>query len=152
MPQEVRHYRSAGGVVVDESARVLLIERVVDGQNEVRLPKGHIEEGETEDTAAVREVCEETGYCDLHIMADLGWRQVTFEYKGRLVTRDERYYLMALASQRRQAPQFASAREALFRNRWAATFVEAAQALTFDAERDAVRRAQVAHEKLAARP
>jgi 8-oxo-dGTP pyrophosphatase MutT (NUDIX family) len=145
----VRRYRSSGGIVVDDQARVLLIERAVDGQHEVRLPKGHIEESEADDDAALREVCEETGYCDLRIVADLGWRQVTFEYKGRLVIRDERYYLMALASQRRQAPQFASAREALFRNRWAATFAEAAQALTFETERDAVLRAQAAHEKLA---
>jgi 8-oxo-dGTP pyrophosphatase MutT (NUDIX family) len=149
MSQDVRRYRSAGGVVIDDAARVLLIERIVDGQHEVRLPKGHIEEEETADAAAVREVCEETGYCDLHIIADLGWRQVVFEYKGRLVIRDERYYLMALASERRRAPHFASEREALFRNRWAASFTDAALALTFEAERDAMQRAEAAHNQRA---
>lgn len=146
--QEVRRYRSAGGVVVDTAARVLLIERVVDGQHEVRLPKGHIEADEADEAAAMREVCEETGYCDLQIVADLGWQEVVFEYKGRTVARHERYYLMQLASQRRQAPQFASEREALFRNRWATSFAEAAEALTFAAERDALLRAEAAHAHL----
>ncbi len=148
MDKPLRTYRSAGGVVIDPAGRVLLIERVVDGQHEVRLPKGHIEAGETDEVAALREVCEETGYCDLEIVADLGWREVVFEYKGRTVVRHERYYLMQLASQHRQAPQFASEREALFRNRWAVNFAEATEALTFAAERDAMHRAEEAHARL----
>ncbi|MCS6843879.1 MAG: NUDIX domain-containing protein [Caldilineales bacterium] len=145
---EVRRYQAAGGVVVDDQGRVLLIERTVDGRHEVRLPKGHIDPGEAPDEAARREVCEETGFCDLEVLADLGWQEVAFEYKGRLVIRGERYYLMRLASQRRQAPQFTSEREALFRNRWEPTFDAAASALTFEAERDVVRRAQQAHSRL----
>lgn len=145
MPQaDVHRYRSAGGVVLDGAGRVLLIERTVDDTHEVRLPKGHINRNEAPDLAARREVCEETGYCDLSILADLGSRQVTFEYQGRTVVRDEHYYLMRLASQQRLEPQFSNPREALFRNRWAAGFAEAATALTFAAERDVMRRAEAA--------
>lgn len=135
------HYVAAGGVVVDLSGRVLLIERTVEGQYEVRLPKGHIEPDERPELAALREVCEETGYCELRVVADLGWRQVRFDYHNRAVTRDERYYLMELVNDRPQPPRFASEREALFHNRWAASFDEAIHSLTFEAERDAARRA-----------
>lgn len=145
MPKADRHrYQSAGGVVLDAEGRVLLIERTVDGTHEVRLPKGHIDSGEDPELAARREVCEETGYCDVSVLADLGSRQVTFEYGGRTVVRDERYYLMRLASQQRLAPRFSNPREALFHNHWAADFAEAAAALTFEAERDAVHRAEAA--------
>lgn len=51
--------RSAGGLVFDESGRVLLVERADGGYG---LPKGHVEPGETAEQAAVRELREETGY------------------------------------------------------------------------------------------
>lgn len=144
MPSEtsVIFYQSAGGVVVDPSDRVLLIERTVDGVHEVRLPKGHIEPDELPAHAAVREVCEETGYCDVAIRADLGWHTVHFERSGVIVVRRERYYLMDLTSDRQQAPQFVSEREALFRTLWVAGFAEAERRLTYQAEKDVLRRAQ----------
>lgn len=135
------HYIAAGGVVVDALGRVLLIERTIEGKDEVRLPKGHIEPDEPPVLAALREVCEETGYCELRVVADLGWRQVRFDYHDRAVTRDERFYLMELMDDQPRPPQFASEREALFRNRWVASFDEAIRSLTFEAERDAARRA-----------
>ncbi len=138
------HYQAAGGVVVDPNGRVLVIERIVDGVHEVRLPKGHIEPGEQPDSAACREVCEETGYCDLEIRADLGWRTVEFELSGATVVRDERYYLMTLVSDRWQAPQFVSEREALFRPLWVEDFEAAELQLTFEAEKDVVRRVRTA--------
>ena len=138
------HYQAAGGVVVDPNGRVLMIERTVDGVHETRLPKGHIEPDEQAEAAALREVCEETGYCELEIRADLGWRTVEFELSGATVVRDERYYLMALVSERRQAPQFVSEREALFHPLWVEDFDVAERQLTFEAEKDVMRRAQTA--------
>ena len=58
---------SAGGLVVDHSGKNgLLIGRIdhkdASGQRILwSLPKGHIEEGETPEQAALREVAEETG-------------------------------------------------------------------------------------------
>ena len=143
-PSPIVYYQSAGGVVVNPSGQVLLIERNVDGVHEVRLPKGHIEPGEQAEDAALREVCEETGYCDLEIRADLGWRTIEFERADATVVRQERYYLMALTGERRQEPHFVSEREALFRPLWVDGLAAAEQQLTFEAEKDVARRARAA--------
>ncbi|HEY2739122.1 MAG TPA: NUDIX hydrolase [Thermoanaerobaculia bacterium] len=55
---KTEHHRSAGGLVV-HSARILLI--ATQKGRRWQLPKGHIEEGETPEQAAIREVREETG-------------------------------------------------------------------------------------------
>ncbi|MBW3561652.1 MAG: NUDIX hydrolase [Actinobacteria bacterium] len=63
---------SAGGVVVDDRDDgrrwvLLIARRNAAGQAQWTLPKGGIEEGETPEQAAVREVREETGYtADIH--------------------------------------------------------------------------------------
>ena len=58
---------SAGGLVLDEEGRVLLIRaRDLRGQPVWTLPKGALASGETSAGAALREVREETGYrCEL---------------------------------------------------------------------------------------
>ncbi|MEJ5199970.1 MAG: NUDIX domain-containing protein [Anaerolineae bacterium] len=147
-PDAVHSYRAAGGVVLDEQDRVLLIERIVwrEGRqvHEVRLPKGHVEPGETDEQAALREVCEETGYCGLRIIADLGENFTHFVRDGRSVRRCEHYYLMRLTNPRRGEPSFDSptAEESLFRPLWAADLGEAERQLTFETERRFIRRAR----------
>lgn len=51
---------SCGGVVTDSAGRVLLIRRKDEGI--WCFPKGHKEEGETPEEAAIREIEEEAGY------------------------------------------------------------------------------------------
>jgi 8-oxo-dGTP pyrophosphatase MutT (NUDIX family) len=145
----IQEYRAAGGIVQDEQGRVLLIERFVmrDGElsHEIRLPKGHVEAGESDAQAAVREVCEETGYCGISIVRDLGEGQTEFTWQDREVhiRRTEHYYLMRLADPQRDAPHFDNvhSEEALYRPRWVANLAEAEQALSFESERRFVRRA-----------
>lgn len=141
MNKLLRTYQSAGGLVIDDAGRVLLIERTLNSTHEIRLPKGHIDPGETPEGAALREVCEETGYCDLQIVRDLGWAEVSFETSREIVHRDERYFVMALRSERCQAPHFQTEQEALYCNRWAASLDEAEALLTFDGEKAVIRRA-----------
>ncbi len=144
---KVREYRAAGGVLMDEAGRVLLIEREVwrDGEcrHEVRLPKGHVEAGESDAAAALREVCEETGYCGIAIAADLGEALSEFEWADSLVRRCEHYFLMRLADPTPGEPRFDSptAEEARFRPRWVASLEEAERLLTYESEREFVRRA-----------
>lgn len=152
---EERTYRAAGGVVLDDAGRVLLIERWVmrpaqDGGDplltfEIRLPKGHVDPGETDEEAALREVCEETGYCGLAISADLGEIVTEFKWPARelRVLRNEHYYLMRLTDPNRGEPHFDSpdADEARFTPRWAA-LPDAEALITFESEREFVHRAR----------
>lgn len=129
-------YQAAGGVVVDGD-RVLVLHR--PGRGEVRLPKGHVDPGETPRAAALREVSEESGYADLEIVADLGTQIVEFDWDGRHYIRDEHYFLMCLRSGRCLTREHYD--EYQFIPDWV-TWDEAITLLTFEAEREWVRRGQ----------
>jgi 8-oxo-dGTP pyrophosphatase MutT (NUDIX family) len=134
--REIR-YQAAGGVVVDKSDRVLVLRRPSRG--EVRLPKGHVEKGETNREAALREVTEESGYADLTVLADLGHQVVRFDNMGRRVVREEYYLLLEL----QDAVQVdREAQELQFVPDWV-DWEQALAELTFESEREWVRRAYV---------
>jgi len=145
---ELREYRAAGGIVLDDAGRVLLIERWVmrDGlpAHEIRLPKGHVEPGETDREAALRETCEETGYCGLKVIADLGEYLNEFRLPEERVLRHEHYYLMRLTDSQPGEPHFdtTNTEEARFRPRWVANLAEAEAQITFASEREFARRAR----------
>lgn len=130
------YYQAAGGVVFRNS-EVLLLER--PNRGEVRLPKGHVEEGERPAEAALREVREETGYVHLSIIADLGTQRVEFAdpYRDRQVTRDEQYYLMRLEDEQREERD---KQEHQFVPIWLPA-TDAGKLLTFQSEREFMRRA-----------
>ncbi|WP_040814463.1 MULTISPECIES: NUDIX hydrolase [Nocardia] len=91
---------SAGGLVVDgldgpsEKRCAALIGRT-DRRGRLlwSLPKGHIEEGETAEQTAIREVQEETG---IHgtVVAELGSIDYWFVTEGRRVHKTVHHYLM----------------------------------------------------------
>jgi 8-oxo-dGTP pyrophosphatase MutT (NUDIX family) len=136
-----RTYRAAGGVVVADG-RMLLLDRPSRG--EVRLPKGHIEADEDAETAALREVAEESGYCDLLVAANLGRQQVEFDYAGSHVVREEHYFLMLLQS---DAQVVRSKKDAAqFFPIWK-PIAEAIDLLTYAAEREVAQRAAAVYRK-----
>ena len=92
----IREYESAGGIVIHED-RLLVLDR--PSRQEIRLPKGHIEEGEEPADTAVREVGEEAGVAGLEIIQDLGDRTVEFDYNGERYRRREFYFLMRLMAE-----------------------------------------------------
>jgi 8-oxo-dGTP pyrophosphatase MutT (NUDIX family) len=130
------YYRSAGGVVYRDG-QILLLDRPSRG--EIRLPKGHVESGESDAEAALREVTEETGYASLEIVADLGMLRVEFHdaYKDRDVLRDERFFLMYLQA---DGHGKTNEPEAQFVPRWIPSD-KASDRLTFKSEKEFVRRA-----------
>lgn len=132
---ETVHYTAAGGIVV-HNGKVLLLNR--PSRNEIRLPKGHVEVGETLSDAALREVGEESGYVDLEILADLGQQMVEFDHQGRHVVRDEHYFLMRLTGEQKieRDPH-----EYQFVPFWL-SWDEAESQLTYPAEREWLRRAR----------
>ena len=85
---------SAGGVVLDDRGQVLLI-RARDLRNRPvwTLPKGTLDPGETTEQAALREVCEETGYrCE--VVRELEAVTYWFQRSGRRIKKTVRWYLM----------------------------------------------------------
>jgi len=146
---KTRHYRAAGGVVLDSNGRVLLIVRDVIREgaevHEVRLPKGHIDEGETDEQAAIRETCEESGYCCLAVDADLGECRSEYTHNGKHYVRDERYFLMHLTSDEWRGPDVdPNSEEALFSVSWARNLADAESRLTYESEKVfAMRAAEV---------
>ncbi len=147
---KTRSYETGGGVVLDDRGRVLLIERRVEREegprHEIRLPKGGIDPAETPWEAALREVCEETGYCRLEMAAPLGDQTVEYDFRDEHVVRREHYFLMRLADEERREPRFSDpeSEEARFTVRWAADFDEAEALLTYEAEKQVLRRAREA--------
>ena len=88
---------SAGGLVVDgidAEARAALIGRL-DRRGRLRwsLPKGHVEAGETNEDAAVREVAEETGITG-RVVAPLGTIDFWFVADGRRVHKTVHHFLL----------------------------------------------------------
>ena len=60
---------SAGGVVLNKQGMVLLVNQ---NGTSWSLPKGHIDPGEEPLQAATREIMEESGVGDLHLLSTLG--------------------------------------------------------------------------------
>lgn len=137
-----REYESAGGVIID-GEKMLLLDRPSRG--EVRLPKGHVEPGESPAETALREVQEETGIGALEILEDLGERIVEYEYEAVHYRRVERYFLMRqIGSDWVERPP-KDAKQ--FHPVWI-PLDEAPETLTYAAEQDAASRAISAYRLL----
>ena len=85
---------SAGGLVVDERGRVLLIRaRDLRSQPVWTLPKGTLGPGESATDAALREVREETGYrCE--VVRELDAATYWFQHDGQRIRKTVRWFLM----------------------------------------------------------
>ncbi len=87
---------SAGGFVVsknDPSLVALMARFNRGGKLEWCIPKGHLEPGETNEQAAVREVFEETGL-EAEITDYLGDVSYTFNQRGKNVSKTVHVFLM----------------------------------------------------------
>ncbi len=101
----------AGGLVyrfAQGEPEVLVID---DAYGYVALPKGHVEEGELLEEAALREINEETGIAG-RIVAPLAAVSYSFSHRGRTEQKTAYYYLVeALGGKlRHQAEEIAGAR------------------------------------------
>ena len=89
---------SAGGLVIDFSGTKGLLIGRLDQKDATRekllwsLPKGHIEEGETPEVAAIREVAEETGI-QSEISRELGVIDFWFMAGGKRIHKTVHHYL-----------------------------------------------------------
>lgn len=127
---------SAGGVVVDGDRTVVIVpvKRGPDGRRVLGLPKGHLDGDETPAEAAAREVAEEAGVSG-ELLAELGDVEYVYERHGRPTTKRVRFFLFSY-----RAGDPADHDHEIERAYWMA-LPEAAEALTYEGERDTVRRA-----------
>ena len=127
---------SAGGVVyrIAEGRALFLLIR--DSYANWGFPKGHLEPGEAPETAAVREVEEETG---LHAVESRGVIDTIdwfFRFRGRLIHKVCHFYLMESASDR-TSPQKA---EGITECQWV-TYDEATRMISYANARQILKRA-----------
>ena len=93
--QEIVREPTSGGVIfrrdTDGGVEILLIQ---DGKDRWTIPKGHIEEGETAEQTARREIKEEAGLSNIEILGWLG--KINFRYRrfDKLVLMTTQIYLV----------------------------------------------------------
>jgi 8-oxo-dGTP pyrophosphatase MutT (NUDIX family) len=94
--QEVVRETSSGGVVFrrNQKTKQLEILLVQDARDRWTLPKGHVEEGETTQETAVREIGEETGIHNVRVLQWLGKTNYRFRRVDSLVLMVTHVYLV----------------------------------------------------------
>ena len=91
---------AAGGIVVADDRFVSIVRHGIPD-----LPKGHIEQGETPEVAAIREVEEETGIANLKIVKDLPSTWHCYLEHGQWTLKRTYWYLMSTAEVLQATPQ-----------------------------------------------
>ncbi|MBV9363951.1 MAG: NUDIX domain-containing protein [Solirubrobacterales bacterium] len=127
---------SAGGAVVHDSKVIVVVpvKRDARGRRVLVLPKGHLDAGETDELAAIREVMEETGVTAA-LIDKLGDVEYSYERRGRRRDKRVAFYLFEYRSGSLEDHD-----HEIEEARWM-PLKEAAEALTYPGEREMVRRA-----------
>lgn len=103
----MEYEKSCGAIVINDKDEILLIKHRV---GHVSFPKGHMEEGETEEETAIREVKEETG---IDITVDTNYRYITNYSPKKGVSKDVIYFLGHVVGGKIK-PQYEEVSEAYF--------------------------------------
>jgi 8-oxo-dGTP pyrophosphatase MutT (NUDIX family) len=135
--RDARDETSAGGVVyrIDGGQPLFLLIR--DSYQNWGFPKGHIEDGENAEAAALREVEEETGLDGLVLRGTIDTIDWFFRFRGQLIHKFCHFYLIETASSD-TLPQRA---EGITACRWT-SFDEAQSLVSYANAREILRRAQ----------
>lgn len=99
-----RHFhliKAAGGLVENNRHEILMIFR----REKWDLPKGKLDEGETLEYCALREVEEETGLHNLEIIRSLRTTYHTYVQFGKHILKETHWYLMKNSGDEKLIPQ-----------------------------------------------
>jgi 8-oxo-dGTP pyrophosphatase MutT (NUDIX family) len=90
---------SAGGAVVHDGNVIVVVpvKRDAHRRRVLALPKGHLDNGENDEAAAIREVTEETGV-RAELIDKLGDVEYTYERRGRRRAKRVAFYLFEYRS------------------------------------------------------
>ena len=135
---EAREEVSAGGVVVHMRASEPHFLLIRDSYRNWGFPKGHLEDGENAEGAALREVAEETGLDALTLIAELQTIDWWFRFRGRLIHKVCHFFLMR-TEQTETQPQRT---EGITACRWL-PFEEAVRLISYDNAREVLERAHI---------
>ena len=132
---------SAGGVVVrmapaDGGCERPLFLIIRDSYDNWGFPKGHVEDGERPEAAALREVIEETGIEALTVQSSIDTIDWYFRFRGRLIHKVCHFFLM-ITDLADTSPQRS---EGITACRWE-PYDDAAQLVSYANARDVLRRA-----------
>jgi 8-oxo-dGTP pyrophosphatase MutT (NUDIX family) len=93
-PGRTKHETSAGGVVYRQGETEPLFLLIRDSYGNWGFPKGHVESGERADTAALREVMEETGARAVTVRCTIETIEWAFRFRGDLIHKNCEFFLM----------------------------------------------------------
>lgn len=93
--------KAAGGLVLNEDGEILFIFR----RGKWDLPKGKLDEGETLETCAVREVQEETGLKNVQLKKHLVTTYHTYDESGHHILKETWWYLLSASKKEALVPQ-----------------------------------------------
>ena len=128
----------AGGILFKiggDKIFFLVIHR--DKQNDWSLPKGHLEDGETLEGCAIREIAEETGWCG-EIIARVGVMNYTHHNRKKNIMRDVLVNFFLIKPTKEDASLFV---EKDHSHKWIAYGDELFNTLTYPAEKPVLKKA-----------
>jgi ADP-ribose pyrophosphatase YjhB (NUDIX family) len=92
---------AAGGIVENETGKILMIYR----RGKWDLPKGKLDDGESIETCAVREVEEETGLRNILLGELVGVTIHNYSEKGKDIVKESFWYAMKVKGEQNLQPQ-----------------------------------------------
>jgi 8-oxo-dGTP pyrophosphatase MutT (NUDIX family) len=92
---------AAGGMVLNTKGELLMMKR----KGKWDMPKGKLDEGETVEECAVREVKEETGLAPIYSVRKLQTTFHTYPYNGKTALKPSHWFLMHYIGTKEPIPQ-----------------------------------------------
>ncbi len=98
---EFKYKIAAGGIVENEAGKILLMKRL----GKWDLPKGKLDQGETIEECALREIEEETGAAELMVKSSFAETYHTYYRNDRWIIKHTHWYVVKCQDDSRLSPQ-----------------------------------------------